>query len=119
MDYKPEDLLQGIGAVSLVMTNQETIPGLATRIQPGVGVGVLSAMMRSGLSDTKIRRLIKTTFAANASLLTRMLDMFEGEDWDINLWHLLPNGQYKVCTDLCRQPKPSWRYDPSAMPEVA
>lgn len=117
--YTESEIHQGIGAFDQAMRGQTSIPGIASRMQSGVAVGILSAMMRSGLPDARIREIIESIFASTASQFTQILDMFAGDDWAIHLWHLLPSGSYEVCTDLCRQPRPNWRYDPSAAKEVA
>lgn len=109
--YSTEDLCKGIGAFEQEMRTQDAIPGIAKAIPVGVAIGILFSMMRSGLSATKIEQLIETAFAANAPRLKQILAMYEGDCWDIHLWNLLPNGQYKLCTELCQQVRPDWRYD--------
>lgn len=111
--YTTEDLCRGIGAFDHAMRAQNSLPDYSAKLSAGAAIGTLSAMMRSGLSATKMEALIGSDFAFNERRLKQILAMYEGDSWDIHLWHHLPNGQYKLCTDLCRSPKPDWRYDPT------
>lgn len=110
--YTNEDIYHGSGAFEQAMRAQTGIPGYAGRVTPGVAVGILSAAMRSGVPADLIEQAIDRHHGDSAPLLTRMLKMYEGDDWAINLWHRLPSGQYKLCTDLCRRGLVRWRYDP-------
>ena len=108
--YTTEELLRGTGAFEQAMCVQTDIAGVASRMPAGVAIGILSSMMRSGLPATQINRMIDTGFAPNARFLKQVLEMYQGDSWDIHLWQLLPSGQYKVCTELCRLSRPAWRY---------
>ena len=111
--FKEEDIHHGASAFEQAMRAQTSIPGRANRVSPGIAVGILSAAMRSGLPADLIDQIIDRHHRDSASLLKRVLDMYEGNDWAINLWHRLPSRQYKLCTDLCRPGLAQWRYDPS------
>lgn len=117
--FSGEDILLGAGAFEQAMISASAIPGRAGRMSPGHAVGVLSAAMRSGLPANLIDRAIEQQFAGSADLLKRVLAMYEGNDWDINLWHRLPSGKYKLCTELCRPGLARWRYDPLSAAEDA
>ncbi|NYT40777.1 hypothetical protein HZY97_08420 [Sphingomonas sp. R-74633] len=110
--YTGNDIYLGAGAFEQAMRAQVSIPGRASRMSPGVAVGILSAAMRSGLPADLIHEVIAEHHRDSATLLKRLLDMYEGNDWAINLWHRLPSGRYKLCTDLCRPGLAQWRYDP-------
>lgn len=111
--YSDEDVQHGAGAFEQAMRAQTTIPGNAVRISAGIGIGILSAAMRSGLPANLINEAIERHHSDSAPRLQRLLQMYEGNDWAINLWHLLPSGRYKLCTDLCRPGLPQWRYNVS------
>jgi hypothetical protein len=110
-NYTDADIHHGAGAFEQSMRAQEAIRGRAGRITPGIGIGILSAAMRSGVPDGLLRAMIDEHYADSAPLLKRLLDMYEGNDWAINLWQRLPSGRYKLCTDLCRPSLPNWRYN--------
>ncbi len=113
-DYSALEVQQGIGQFEHAARTDGIFPGVSTRMPNGVAIGVLSAAMRSGLSAVQIKEVIAQRFGSDGGLLTKLLQRYEGDDWDIDLWHLQPSGIYKVCTDLCRASKPSWRYDRDA-----
>lgn len=112
--FTEEDIHHGAGAFEQAMRAQTVIPGRASRITPGKAVGILSAAMRGGLPAELFPQMIEQHHRDSASLLSRMLGMYEGDDWAINLWHRLPSGRYKLCTDLCRPGIAQWRYDPTS-----
>ncbi|KTR84457.1 hypothetical protein NS277_04730 [Novosphingobium barchaimii] len=70
--------------------------------------------MRSGLPADLIDQAIEQHHRDSATVLKRVLAMYEGNDWDIDLWHRLPSGRYKLGTELCRPGLSRWRYDPSS-----
>ena len=109
--YTDEEIIKGAGAFEHAMRSQSSIPGITSRISAPVAVGVLSAAMRSGLPVSRMERMIDQEFASCAQLMKRILDMYEGDDWDIHLWSALPTGRYKLCTDLARPNLATWRYD--------
>ncbi|WP_258044911.1 hypothetical protein [Sphingomonas citricola] len=111
--YTNDELLKGIGAFEHAMNAQTDVPGFRKRTSPATAIGILASMMRSGLSATKIDQVIDSEFAADAPLLRKVLAMYEGNNWDMDMWHLQPSGQYKVCTDLCSAVDPNWRYAPN------
>lgn len=111
--FTDEDIHIGAGAFEQVMRSQIEVPGRSSRVSPGVAIGILSAAMRSGLPAGLIAEIIDRHHRDSSSLLKRVLAMYEGNDWAINLWHLLPSGHYKLCTELCRPGLSLWRYDPS------
>jgi hypothetical protein len=110
--YEEQDIYYGAGAFEQAMRAQSSIPGRTGRMLPGAGIGILSAAMRSGLPANLIAQAIEQHYGDSAPLLKRVLEMYEGNDWAINLWHLLPTGRYKLCTDLCQPGLARWRYDP-------
>lgn len=112
--YTNDDIHHGSGAFEQAMRAQTIIPGRANRVTPGTAVGILSAAMRSGLPADLFPQMIEQNHSDSASLLSRVLNMYQGDDWAINLWHRLPSGQYKLCTDLCRPGLARWRYDPAS-----
>jgi hypothetical protein len=109
--YTDADLHYGSGAFDHAMRAQTTVPGRAHRITLGAAVGTLSAAMRSGMPAPLLDQTIESDFAHSTALLKRVLTMYEGDDWDIHLWHLQPTGKFKLCTDLCRPGQIGWRYD--------
>lgn len=109
--YNEEDIIYGAGAFEQTMRTETNIPGHVSRMSPGAAIGILSAAMRSGMPAALILPAIERNHADSAPLLKRVLGMYEGNDWDISLWHLLPSGYYKLCTDLCRPGLAQWRYD--------
>jgi hypothetical protein len=86
-------------------------------MSPGAIIGTLSAAMRSGLPAKHFEGLIDGSFTHNSALMKRVLAMYEGCDWDLNLWHLQPSGFYKLATTLCRPGQATWRYDGSKFSE--
>ena len=113
-NYTVEDLHCGSGMIEQAMRSQSVVPGAAQRMTQSVAISVLAAAMRSGLPAAKLDEVIEREFAHSATLLRRVLDMYEGNDWDIHLWHRLPSGKFKLCTALCQPNLQGWRYDPSA-----
>jgi len=112
--FVEQDIHYGAGAFEQAMRAQSAIPGRAAKLSPGLAVGILSAAMRSGLPADLIDQAIGQHHRDGATVLKRVLAMYEGNDWDIDLWHRLPSGRYKLCTELCRPGLSRWRYDPSA-----
>lgn len=111
--YDEQGIHRGAGAFEQAMRAQTSIPGRSGRMAPTIAIGILSAAMRSGLPASQVNHMIEEHFVSDASLLKNILNMYEGKDWQINLWNCLPSGQYKLCTDLCRPGMSQWRYDPS------
>lgn len=109
--YTDADIHYGAGAFEQAMRTQTSIPGRAGRLSPGAAIGILSAAMRSGVPANLIEQMIDTHFGENVPLMRKVLAVCEGNDWSINLWHLQPTKQYKLCTDLCRPSPSHWRYD--------
>lgn len=116
--YTTMELDRGLGAFEHAMRSQTEVPGHGGKVSPGVAVGVLAAMMSSGLTAKRIENVIQTSFEPIAPRLRQILNMYQGDSWDIHLWHLLPTGRYKLCTDLCQKVHPDWRYDPSLQADL-
>lgn len=109
--YTNEELLLGKGAFEHVINAQTSIPGFRKRMSAATAIGILAAMMRSELPAAKIDALIDSGFSNDAALLKKVLTRYEGNDWSMDLWHLQPDGRYKLCTDLCSKLQPGWRYN--------
>lgn len=91
------------------MRGSTVAPGTTARMSPGIAIGIIAGAIRAGLSADEIDRTIDIAFTSDAAFLKRILAKFEGNDWTIDLWHLQPNGRYKLATDLCRPGEVAWR----------
>ena len=109
--YTDDDINKGAGAFEQAMRSQTEIPGRGEKMSASVAIGIISAAIRAKLPAKLINEVLDQHFAADARVLKNVLQMYEGNDWRSDLWHLQPSGTYKLCTDLCRSSERGWRYD--------